>query len=128
MKKIIIIVFILTLALTLFFGAKHLNKPNDIDYLESIATKALKLTSNHNELYYFSNSKERGLLFKTQFVFIPKQILKKNIDEISESEIVLVLIDKNSEPSTLLSNVNFTNSDTLFSDENKYYKLILLKK
>ena len=128
MRKIIITIFIISFTLVLFFSIRQLNKPTDIDYLETIATKAKEYTSKHKKLYYFSNSKKRGLMFKAQLAFIPKQIIKKNIDDISESEIMLVIIDKKVEPTTLQINKNFMFSDTLFYDENNYYKLILLKK
>ena len=94
MKKIIIIVFALLLFLVLFFSAKQLSIPNDIDYLNSIALNAKAHTTKQNTLFYFSNSKEKSLLFKTQFSFVPHHIVEKEIDNIKENELILLVIDK----------------------------------
>ena len=126
MKKIIIIVFTFLLLIVLFFSAKQLSKPNDIDYLNSIALNAKEYTTKQNTLYYFSNSKEKSLLFKTQFSFVPHHIVEKEIDEIKKTELMLLVIDKRIDSTNLKIKKNIANSDILFSQENKYYKVIIL--
>ena len=126
MRKIVITLFIISITTVIFISVKNLNKLNDIDYLQSIAIKTQEYTSSYEQLFYFSNSLERELLFKTQFAFTPKQIIKKHINKISESDILLVVIDKRKDSTGLSSLKDIKFSDTIYMSENSYFKIMLL--
>ena len=129
MKKIIIVIFVITISKIFYSNYISLSEENNIDFLDKALQEVKDITLNTHEVFYFSNNKSVALYYKTQFSLAPKVVIKRDFMDIPKGSYIVGVVDPKPKKKKLLSKNKLIIKDTIINViDNEYYQVMLLKK